>query len=120
MNVKIWDDKYLIKSDKYQYSLYKKPDSEDAEEDRDNPYSVTVGHYPTIKFLFEDLAATEGRLNKCTTLNGYVKHIEKVNNKLYEVLEAFQKLTDGKEILGTALDKLEEEPKKTTRKKKES
>lgn len=116
MNVKIWDDKYLIKSDARQYTLIevkeKASDKEtinDIVSEDNGTYEVVVGYYGSLAHLFEGLAAREGRLNKCTTLEGYVKHIEKVNKKLEENLLAMAAVVGKKEAFKRVLDAMPDE-----------
>ena len=103
MNSKIWDDKYVIKSDSRQYRLIeikeKAPDEDggDVQTNEDGTYEVNIGYYSTMAALFKGLVEREGRLNKCTTLEGYVKHIEKINKKLEENLMAIATTIGKKE-----------------------
>lgn len=90
MKIKIWDDKYIIKSDIYCYKLIKVADAEKSDED-----GAVVGYYNDIENLFRSLVDMEKRLNKCTTLNGYIKHIEDINKQLETTLEQI------KAVIGT-------------------
>lgn len=105
MNIKIWDDKYVIKSDKYCYRLAElRARPEDIpEDDEDKDEGVTVGYYPTILDLFEDLVNMEGRLNRCTTLEGYVRHIERVHNELEKTLDRMRAVIGTKESVARIL-----------------
>ncbi len=90
-----------------------------------------MGYYPTLRYLLKNLAEMEGRQNRCTTMEGYVKHIEKINDRLEEILETIQSALGAEEslerIMDTWGDKLpedmaqigeaEEKPKRKTRKK---
>lgn len=87
MKVKIWDDNYIIKSDAYCYKLIKINKSTEDDED-----GVVVGYYGDIENLFVSLVDMEKRANKCTTLNGYIKHIEDINKKLEANLEQIKAL----------------------------
>lgn len=117
MRIKIWDDKYIIKSDKYEYRLIAiKEKEEEAPDDGDeNEEGVVVGHYATIGYLLEDLVNMEQRMNRCTTIDGYVKHIEKVNKQLEDILKQIQAVIGTKEsltrILSTWENRLPEEIK---------
>lgn len=110
MNIKIWDDKYVIKSDARQYRLIeikeKAPDEEcgDVQTNEDGTYEVNIGYYSTMAALFRGIVEREGRLNKCTTLEGYVKHIEKINKKLEENLLAIAATIGKKESFKRILD----------------
>ena len=90
MKIKIWDDKYIIKSDVYCYKLIKVTDAEKSDED-----GAVVGYYNDMENLFRSLVDMEKRLNKCTTLNGYIKHIEDINKQLENTLEQI------KAVIGT-------------------
>ena len=116
MNIKIWNDKYLIKSDAKQYTLMElkdKPPSDDtpadAVESGDEEYGVAVGYYGSLAHLFEGLVAREGRLNKCTTLEGYVKHIEKINKELEKNLLAMAAIVGKKEAFERVLNAMPDE-----------
>ena len=103
MNIKIWDDRYIIRSDARQYRLIeikeKAPDeeSDDVQADENGTYEVNIGYYSSMASLFRGLVEREGRLNKCTTLEGYVKHIEKINKKLEENLMSIAAMIGKKE-----------------------
>ena len=103
MNIKIWNDKYVIKSDPRQYKLIEikeKPSEEDALDtgvSEDGTYEVIIGYYNSMTSVFKSIVEREGRLNKCTTLEGYVKHIEKINKKLEENLLAMATIIGKKE-----------------------
>lgn len=109
MNVKIWDGKYAIRSDKNQYRLVelkqKNEDgsTSDAESSEDG---VSVGYYPTLRYLLKSLAEMEGRQNRCTTMEGYVKHIEKINARLEEILTTIQSALGAEESLERIVDTL--------------
>lgn len=111
MNIKIWDDKYAIRSDKYQYKLIelKQKAGDEAEDEieqtEDGIYEVTVGYYPTLRHLFKSLVETEGRQNRCTTMEGYIRHIEKINIQLEETLEKMQAVIGAEEALARIIDK---------------
>lgn len=126
MNIKIWDDKYRVKSDSYCYILSEIMTKEDGTQ-----YDATVGYFSNIGHIFKDIAEREGRDNKCTTLNGYIKHIEEVNKKLEENLLKIEAIVGTKKamerIISSMPDKLPEEvaaigeeidkPKKSRKKK---
>ena len=128
MNIKIWDDKYVIKSDSRQYRLIeiteKAPDEDggDVQTNEDGTYEVNIGYYSTMAALFKGLVEREGRLNKCTTLEGYVKHIEKINQKLEDNLMAIATTSGKKEsfyrILDAMPDKIPESVAKLGEEKK--
>ena len=105
MNIKIWDDRYIIRSDARQYRLIeikeKSPDeeSDDVQADENGTYEVNIGYYSSMASLFRGLVEREGRLNKCTTLEGYVKHIEKINKKLEENLLVIAAMIGKKESI---------------------
>lgn len=133
MNIKIWDDKYAIKSDPRQYRLIeikeKVPGEDagaDADVNEDGTYEIILGYYSSLASVFKGVVEREGRLNKCTTLEGYVKHIEKINKKLEENLLAIAAVVGKKEsfkrVLAAMPDEIPEsiaklgEPKKGTKK----
>lgn len=108
MNIKIWDDKYRIRSDSYCYTLSEIMTKGDGEQ-----YDSTVGYFSNIEHVFKDIVEREGRANKCTTLNGYIKHIEDVNKKLEENLLKIEAIVGSKKsmerIMSSLPDKLPEE-----------
>ena len=110
MNIKIWDDRYIIRSDARQYRLIeikeKAPDeeSDDVQADENGTYEVNIGYYSSMVSLFRGLVEREGRLNKCTTLEGYVKQIEKINKKLEENLMSIAAMIGKKESLKRIID----------------
>lgn len=103
MNIKIWDDRYVIKSDARQYRLIEVKeklsgeDAADADVNEDGTYEIIIGYYGSLTSLFKGLVEREGRLNKCTTLEGYVRHIEKINKKIEENLLAMVNIIGKKE-----------------------
>lgn len=107
----------MIQSDKYCYRLAElKARSEDMpDDDDDRDEGKTVGYYPTMLDLFEDLVKLEGRLNRCTTLEGYVRHIERINTQLEETLQQIKSVIGEKEsmrrIMSLVADALPEEIK---------
>ena len=105
MNIKIWDDKYRIRSDSYCYTL-----SEITVKDGGEESDSTVGYFSNIEHVFKDIVEREGRMNKCTTLNGYIKHIEAVNKMLEENLAKIEAIVGSKKamerIMNSMPDKL--------------
>ena len=104
MHIKVWDDKYVIKSDAYCYKLAKlgtkeNEDGTTEEVEYDFKYCTNVGN------CFRNIVEIEGRKNQCTTLEGYIRHLEKINEKLEENLAKFECLVDEKEMLDRALYK---------------
>lgn len=112
MYVKVWDDKYVIKSDAYCYILAeiktkaKQEDDEDAVQNEDGTYEVNIAYTNSFAGCYRTIIEREGRKNKCTTLDGYIKHLEKIYNKLEEDLDKMAKIVGGKEQLELALNKL--------------
>ena len=114
MYIKIWDNKYAIKSDSRQYKLLEMKPKKNADIIEDEKVgddgSVCIGYFTSLNHLFQEVVEREGRLNKCTTLEGYIKHIEKINDKLEENLIAMAALIGGKEaferIMSSIPDKI--------------
>lgn len=106
MNIKIWDGKYAIRSDKYQYRLVelRQKGEDEVSDEAEDVQEISVGYYPTLGYLLKSLAEMEGRQNRCTTMEGYVKHIEKVNAKLEGILETIQSLIGAEESLKRIMD----------------
>ena len=106
MNVKIWDDKYMIKSDARQYKLIELKNTKPGEgiDDDDTDVGTCIGYFTALTHLFQSLVEREGRLNKCSTLEGYIKHIEKINDKLEENLLAMAKIVGQKESFKRIMD----------------
>lgn len=117
MNIKLWDDKYAIKSDPYCYRVVelkqktdeakKKTKKKAAEEEvlDENEYEFTIGYVNDIAHCFKLIVEKEGRANKCTSLNGYIKHLEEINKKLEENLNKFAVIVGGKEMVERAVHK---------------
>lgn len=113
MYVKIWDDKYVIKSDNYCYILAEiktkntivDGDIETVKND-DGTYEVNLAYTKTVAGAYASLVEREGRKNKCTTLDGYIKHLEKIYQKLEEELKKMAVIVGGEEQIKTALYKL--------------
>lgn len=104
MNIRVWDNKYVIKSDAYSYKLAKvmiktNEDGTTEEYESDMKWCTNVGN------CFRNIVELEGRKNQCTTLEGYIRHLEKINEKLEENLAKFEILVDEKEMLDRALYK---------------
>lgn len=114
MNIKVWDDKYVIKSDQYCYKVaeIKKKISDDEEGDveteglDDGTYEVNIGFVNNVAQCFRLIVEKEGRQNKCSTLNGYIRHIEEVNKKLENNIELFSKIVGGPEMVERAIYKV--------------
>jgi len=113
MYIKVWDDKYVIKSDSYCYrvnEIKQKLSTEDntdaVEQTKDGDYEVTVGYVKNVAQCFRLIVEREGRQNKCTTLNGYIKHLEEINKKLEENLKKFAVLVGGPEMVEQAMLKI--------------
>lgn len=114
MDIKVWDDKYIIRSDKRQYKLFeikqRITDEEDnleaTEQNDDGTYAVNVGYFPTLKYLFTAIAEREGRSNRCTTMEGYIKHLEKINKQLEKTLEQMQAVIGTEESLERIINKM--------------
>ena len=117
MNIKVWDDKYIIKNDAHCYILKevrKKASADDeelekAETDSDGNYEITVGYPSTVAGAFSLIVEREGRRNKCTTLDGYIKHLISINNKLEENLKKFEKLVGADALFTSALARTRKE-----------
>lgn len=110
MNIKVWDDKYIIKSDSYCYRVNEIKQKLESEENLDNveesgngEYEVTIGYVKNVAQCFRLIAEREGRQNKCTTLNGYIKHLEEVNKKLEENIKKFSVIVGGPEMVERAM-----------------
>ena len=98
------NNKYAIKSDNYCYKLVeiKTKTNEDGtteEYESDFKWCTNVGN------CFRNIVEIEGRKNQCTTMEGYIKHLEKINNKLEENLKLFESIVDEKEMIERALYK---------------
>lgn len=113
MNIKVWDDKYVIKSDNYCYTLREvkqkkagEDDELDTEETADGTVEVTVAYLSNVAQCFATIVEREGRNNRCTTMDGYIKHLKTINDKLEDNLEKFAKIIGGKDQLEIALAKL--------------
>lgn len=115
MDIKVWDDKYVIRSDTYCYILREikkkqpKPDEDtihEVVENGDGTYEVTIAYPSNIANCFRYIVEAEGRNNRCTTLDGYIKHLEKINHKLEENLLLFQRLVGADENLEAALNRI--------------
>ena len=106
MNIKIWDGKYAIRSDKYQYRLVelRQKEADEVSDEAEDVQEISVGYYPTLRYLLKSLAEMEGRQNRCTTMEGYVKHIEKINARLEKILETIQSLIGAEESLKRIMD----------------
>lgn len=105
MNIKVWDDKYVIKNDAHCYivkEIRKKASAEDdelekAETDSDGNYEITVGYPSTVAGAFSLIVEREGRRNRCTTMDGYIKHMKEINAKLEENINKLSAIVGGPE-----------------------
>lgn len=116
MNIKVWDDKYTIKSDPYCYKVAEictktSNDDEELEIEKsgDDTYEKTIGYVNNVPQCFRLIVEHEGRANKCTTLNGYIKHLEAINKKLEENIEKFIKLAGAEYLVEKAISKATKE-----------
>lgn len=77
---------------------------------------------------FQFIAEKEGRDNRCTTLDGYIKHLNSVQKTLSDSLKSFEKLMSPEDNFEKTLRQLAQDsepeqkaaPKKRGRKKKEA
>lgn len=106
MRIKVWDDKYVITSDAYCYTLkqirQKQPKGDDSdlgevEEGSDGTYEITIAYCNSVANCFKNIVDLEGRTNKCTTMDGYIKHLTKINEQLEENIEKFSAIVGGHE-----------------------
>ena len=115
MNIRIYHDKYIIRDDPYCYRLIelrsknaKKedvPDDEEIVETSDGEFNeVVIGYYSTLAHLIEDLMEREKRNNRCTTLDGFAKHLEKINKEAAEIINVLVKVTGSHESLRELID----------------
>ena len=114
MNIKVWDNKYVITSDKLCYTLkeIKTKQSKDDEDNslevqanNDGTYETAIAYHDTVAGCFRTIVEREGRQNKCTTLDGYIKHLKSVSDKLEENLKKFEKIVDADTLFNSALSK---------------
>lgn len=117
MNIKVWDDKYVITSDKLCYTLkeIKTKQSKDDEEgslevqaNKDGTYETAIAYHDTVAGCFRTIVEREGRQNKCTTLDGYIKHLNSVSDKLETNLKKFEKLVGADALFDSALARVNE------------
>lgn len=115
MNIKVFHDKYIIREDPYCYRLIelrpknaKKedvPDDEEVVETSDGEFNeVVVGYYSTLAYLIESLMEREKRNNRCTTLEGFAKHLEKINKEAKDIIDTLTKVTGSHERLRELID----------------
>lgn len=116
MNIKVWDGKYIIKSDTlcYKVSEIKQKINndellEDVKQSEGGEYECTIGYVNNVAQCFKLIVDREGRMNKCTTLAGYIKHIEAINKKLEENIKLFSKIVGGAEMVERAMLKAAQE-----------
>lgn len=110
MNIKVWDDKYTIKSDSLCYKvseikqkINKEELLDDVTKSDNGEYECIIGYVNNVAQCFKLIVEREGRMNKCTTLSGYIKHIEAINKKLEENIELFSRIVGGKEMVERAM-----------------
>jgi hypothetical protein len=113
MNIKVWDDKYAIKSDAYSYVVAEiktkqdkdLPDDAEIIEGDGDTYEINLAYLRDFSGCYRYIVEREGRKNKCTTMEGYVKHIEKLNKKLSEEVQRLAELFDVEKQLDKAVAK---------------
>ena len=96
MNIRIYHDKYIIRDDPYCYRLIELRSKNAKKED--------VPDYSTLAHLIEDLMEREKRNNRCTTLDGFAKHLEKINKEAAEIINVLVKVTGSHERLRELID----------------
>lgn len=102
MNIKLWDNKYIIKTDQYQYIL--------ALNDK---YQTPVGYFGSITNAIWKIVDTEKRANDAETLAEYIEHIKGIEAKLDKTLIKIKELVeDDKSFL---IEKEEDTTKATTK-----
>ena len=112
LNIKLWDGKYRIKSDTRCYRLSKikerKPKEgelvEEASELDNGTFEVTLGYFHNVGNCLKTIVDNEGRSCKCTTLEGYIKHLSDVYNKLELETAVFMKYFDTKTKAQSIID----------------
>lgn len=82
MNITIFD-KYNITSDNLQYivSTQKKSDKSGKE------YSGNYKYCTTLRSALLEIREQEARNNRCKTLDGYIKHLNKIDKELKALLD---------------------------------
>lgn len=106
IDIDIMDTKYTIKADKRQYILYRVAEKTNKETGETEEALVDAMYYPHIEFLLEDLMEMEKRKNNCRTLEGYAKHIKKINKEIQPILEALVEHSSTKTVLKKALERM--------------
>lgn len=103
MRIKVWDDKYVITADKYCYNLreiktkLKTDEMAETIANEDGTYEVIIAYPTTLQGCLESILEREERVNKCTTIEGYIKHLEKIHAKFDEMLSQLTSIMGGKE-----------------------
>ena len=110
MRIPVFDGKYIISSDSlcYKVSLVteKNDKDEDVVETEEGVFERVISYPTTISGCIRYIVEREGRVNKCRTLSGYIKHLDEINKKLEETLRIIQKMTGSKERYEFALEKV--------------
>lgn len=117
MNIKVWDDKYIIKSDSLCYKVSEikqkaennEDENIDVEKTDNGEYEVIIGYVNNVAQAFRLIVDREGRNNKCSTLNGYIKHITAINKKLEDNIMLFANMVGGKGLVERAMLKMASE-----------
>lgn len=116
MNIKVWNDKYVIKDDAHCYVLkeIKTKQPKDGEEEidekivanADGTYEITVGYPTTVAHAFSIIVEREGRKNRCTTMDGYIRHLKEINAQLEENIKAFSAIVGGPERVADVMTRI--------------
>ena len=114
MNIKVWDDKYTISSDSNCYVVRetkeKKAKGEESAEEviagEDGTYEVVIGYPSTVAYAFELIWERECRNNRCTTFEGWMKHVQRQQEKLDEAIETMLAICGGHENVQAAMTRV--------------
>ena len=115
MNIKVWDDRYTISNDANCYVVKeikeKKPkDGEESGEEiaagADGTYEVIIGYPSTVAYAFKIIWERECRSNRCTTFEGWMKHVQRQQEKLDEAIEIMLAICGGHENVQAAMTRV--------------
>lgn len=80
MNINLYKN-YYLKSDPLNYTLYQKRTVDKGDSDSDGKkYEQIEGYYSTIEHAIRAMCTKEIRACKCTTLNGLIKEVRKLED----------------------------------------
>lgn len=124
MNINLYKD-YWVRTDPMNYIFYKKQTVQDKKSKRyGEVYEDVIGYFGTLQGVLTDLCREEIRASKCTTINGLLKDIKRMEKVVEELANSIgvdniveRVIKQSKEFLAQGEAPVEDKPKRGRKKK---